>query len=155
MNTFNQQLGQHGLPGMGPIITADAVEVRTDPQHFVTRGVRIDKAVDDPRTGATSGLLKAGLVLTRVEAGGANQGFYVEFSHANHPGTGLEEKSGILLHDVNLNLRGSPGTFEDKVTALLIHGFVNEALIEFDTVVVGEIAALKAAMPLVAFEDLP
>ena len=155
MGGFNQQLGQHSLPGMGPIVTADAVEVRTDPLHFVTRGVRIDSAVDDPRTGATSGLLKAGLVLTRVEAAVAAQGKYVEFSHANHPGTTLEEKTGILLHDVNLNDRATPGAFVDRVTALLIHGFVDEALIEFDTVVVGEIAGLKAAMALVQFEDLP
>jgi hypothetical protein len=155
MSTFQQQLGQHQLPGMGPIFTADAVEIRTDPLHFVTRGVRIDSAVDDPRTGATSGLLKEGLVLTRVEAAVAAQGKYVEFSHANHPGTTLEEKTGILLFPVDLNKRGSPGTFEDKVADLLIHGFVDEALVEFDTAVPGEIAGLKAAMPLVQFEDLP
>lgn len=154
MSTFQQQLGQHALPGMGPIITADAVEIRTDPLHFVTRGVRLDSAIDDPRTPALSGLLKEGLVLTRAEGGGA-VGKYVEFTHADHPGTGLEEKSGILLFPVDLNKRGSPGVFEDKVADLLIHGFVDEALIEFDNVSAPQIVIIKATMPLVQFEDLP
>lgn len=152
MAGLNQELGQHALPNMGPLVTADAVEVRTDPLHFVTRGVRIDSAVDDPRTGATSGLLKAGLVLVRAEAGGA-AGKYVEFSHADAPIVAAIEKTGILLHDVNTNLRGSPGSFVDKSVAILIHGFVDEALIEFDTAVAAEITGLKGGMALVQFED--
>ena len=152
MGGLNQQLGQHALPGMGPVVTADAVEVRTDPLHFVTRGVRIDSAVDDPRTGATSGLLKAGLVLVRAEAGGA-AGKYVEFTHADAPIVADIEKVGVLLHDVDTNDRATPGAFVDKVTALLIHGFVDEALVEFDTAVDAEIDGLKGGMALVQFED--
>lgn len=152
MTLKNQHLGAHKLPGMGPIVTADAVEIRTDPLHFVTRGVRVDSAVDDPRTGSTTGLLKAGLVLIRAEAGGA-AGKYVEFTHADAPIVAAMIRSGILLFDVDLRKRINDGTFEDASVDLLIHGFVDEALLEFDTVVLAEINGLKGAMPLVQFED--
>lgn len=151
---LNEHLTGFGRAGMRDKVTQESVEVRTDLSHFKLKGIVIASDTDDPRATGT-GKLQPGLVLVRVEAGGGKQGKYVEFSNAGSPGATFIEKAVILLDHVNLAKPSDPTVFEDKGVAGLLHGFVDNALLEFDTVVVGEIAELKAALKLVEFEDLP
>lgn len=151
---INQHLTGFGRAGMRDKVTQESEEVRTDLMHFKTKGIVIASDTDDPRATGT-GKLEPGLVLVRVEAGGGKQGKYVEFSNAGSPGAGSIEKAVILLDHVNLANPSDPTVTEDKSVAGLLHGFVDDAKIEYDTVMAAEITELQDTLKLVEFEDLP
>lgn len=148
MGGFNEQLGQQGLPGLGPKVEQESRAFLKDTTHIVRRGVRLDEDTEDTaNTPVTK--LRAGLVVVRVEAG-ANKNKYVSESHADAPLTASIVEAGILMQFINMKDRND--VLEDKTASVLIHGFVDNAQLLFGSADAARITALKDAMPLVKFE---
>lgn len=155
MGGLNEHLTGHDLPGIRSKIVQKSEEVLTDTLHFKLKGVVIPSDVEDDRTAGNSGLLEPGLVLVRVEAGGANQGKYVEPGHADAPIVSAIEKAVVLKDFVNMADPSAPTTFVDKGAPGILHGFVDNAKLTFSGLSAPDTATVKAIMKLVEFEDLP
>ncbi len=141
-------IGASRLPGLDAKEVQTSRKFLTDNNHIVRLGIRIEAATTDAaNTPITK--LRAGLVLTAL--GGGSAGKWGEFTHADSPGAGLITESVILMEDVNM--LGKDSVAADQSATGLIHGFVKESEVDFDTAVAGEITELKDANPLVRFEQ--
>lgn len=143
----NEHLGVQGLPGMGPRLDQESRKFLADPLHKVELGIRIDDVAKDLGNSGKTYKLRAGLVLIRVENGGANDGKYVHVGHADCPLAADVERAVILMQYVDM--RDKEGNFEDKTATGLIHAFVEEDNVIFGTADANYIDAIKAALPQV------
>ena len=139
-------VGASRLPGLDTKEVQTSRKFLSDNNHIVRLGIRIDDASTDA-TNVPVTKLRAGMVLTKLAGGSA--GKWGEFSHADSPGAGVLTESVILMEDVNM--LGKDGVAADQEATGLIHGFVNQSEVDFDTVVVGEIDELKATSPLIRY----
>lgn len=146
---MNENLGIQGLPGMGPRLNQESRQFLADPLHKVEIGLRIDDVAKDLANTSTF-KLRAGLVLIRVENGGANAGKYVHVGHADCPAAADVERAAILMQYVDMRDKNSD--FEDKSASGLVHGFVIEDQVIFGTADATYIDAIKAALPQVMFQ---
>ena len=141
-----------GLPGMGPVQTMETVKFLKDNNHIVRRGIQIHKDTDDSsQAPGYTHKLRAGLVLVRVESG-LNKNLFVDAQHADAPIAAAVVEAVILME--SLSMHDGDGVRVNKSGTGLIHGFVDEALINFGTADAPYIAAIRAALIQVDFFKL-
>jgi hypothetical protein len=144
MNTF----GNDQLPGVDTPLD----QVSFNPlaahgsDHFVTKGILIEKdSVDATHVGKTT-ILRAGTVLLR---GAGTAGKFVPAGHASAPANNAILEAVILAQTIEM--RAKDGTKADKNASGYIHAFVKDASI-FWVDEAGYKTQMKAALPLVRFE---
>lgn len=145
---LGEGLGVSGLPGLGPKPEQESRTFLFNDSHVEVESVRIDKDTDDDANTGKVHKLRAGMAVVRVEAGG-NKGKYVDVAHADAPAAGSIVHAGILRDFVDM--RDKDGNREDKQAVVVIHGFVNEADVIYNTADGPTIQAIKDALPLVHF----
>ncbi len=141
-------VGASRFPGLDAKEVQTSRKFLTDNNHLVRLGLRIEKDTADA-TNVPITKLRGGLVLTKL--GGGSAGKWGEFTHADSPGVGNLTESVILLEDVSM--LNKAGVVEDQSASGLIHGFVKQSLVDFDTADAGEITELKDTNSLVRFEQ--
>jgi len=143
--------GNQGLPGLSTRVDQTSRKFLTDNNHKSERGMSLPSSVQDVgNTPVTK--LRAGLVLVRVEAAGANLGKYVHVTHADAPAA-VDIKSALLLMQ-DINMLGHDGAVEAKVASGLIHGFVDDTKLTYGTTDDQIKDSVRGALPLVMFENV-
>lgn len=141
-------IGASRLPGLDAKEVQTSRKFLTDNNHLVRLGVRIEAATNDNGNVPVT-KIRGGHVL--VALGGGSAGKWGEFSHADSPGVGLLTEAVILMEDVNM--LGKDGVAADQSASALVHGFVKESEVIFDTIDAGEIAEIKGLMNQVTFKQ--
>jgi hypothetical protein len=144
---MNPELGQDAIPGMGPRVDGTSRTFLAH-SHYETRGIIIDADTEDDGNDPTT-KLRAGLVLVKVVAG-PNVNKFVHSEHADAPAD-ADITEAVILNGKDVNLLDKASEPEDKVATGVFHGLADEDKVFFGTAVGARIAAMKAAMPLVAF----
>jgi hypothetical protein len=149
---LNPTVGNDGLPKMGSTIEGEARVYANDDVHKQLKGVRVEKDSDDDLNTGKTYSLRPGLVLLRAIAGVT--GKWVDESHPNAPADGDIVECGILDHYLDMR-DDTAAAREDKVANVMVHGRVLTSQVIFGNANAARIAAIKAAMKNVIFEEEP
>ena len=136
-------LGKNTLPGMSAVEDQESREYR---KIFnagdIYDGIRIAVDTLDVENAGKTHILRPGLVLIRVEAGGS-AGKYVHATHASVPAHADIKDCVVLNEFVNMNETGASA---EKLAHGLVHGVVSESLLLWGTADADDKAAMKAAL---------
>jgi hypothetical protein len=150
MGGYNDHLGHSQLPGV-----SDAVEQTQkvykygDPTKEDYDGVRIHKDTDDEGHAGKTHILRPGTVLTKVVNGGANDGMYVDLSHADAPANG--DLVDVVILDEWVDLKDKLGNRQNCQGKVLVLGQVKDSELDYASADATRKAAAKAKAKLIRF----
>lgn len=152
MSGNNFELGSQRLPGLTPEITEESVVFLRDNNHLTRIGIIIAAgSLDAGHTGKTY-KLRAGMALVRVITG-ANKNKYVPADHADAPANSDVESAVILMETTDMRQRANPSLYEDQMASGLVHGFVDDANINYVNPGSYKVA-IQDVLPLVSFHTV-
>lgn len=147
---FNDGVGGGVLPGISAEVTMKQRRYKSieDHQFLIPIVIKAD-TIDNQNAGNTTEL-RPGLVLVRVEAGGADQFKWVNPENAAAPVEASVIEACIL--DEFIEMKDKAGAVKDQQASALVHGLVDDSKLLFGAGTAGAYKTkLRSVLKLVHF----
>lgn len=147
---YNDHLGGNLLPGVSAEVVQKQRRYKTHEDHQMVIPIVIKADTVDNQNAGNTTELRPGLVLVRVEAGGADQFKWVNPENAAAPLEAAVIEACIL--DEFVEMKDKAGAVKDQQASAVVHGMVDNSKLLFGAGTAAPyIAKLKSVLKLVHF----